>query len=85
VNPSPERPIQYFTEDYLAQCRSATPKQVLEFLESYRLLQAGEDTSRLISIKIPENLLAAFRQRCDMEGVKYQTQIKTLMKQWLTG
>jgi len=85
MKPFTERAVQYFTEDYLAQCRSATPKQVLEFLESYRLLQVGEDTSRLISIKIPENLLAAFRQRCDLEGVKYQTQIKTLMKQWLTG
>ena len=75
--------VQYISDDYLAQCQSATPKQILEFLESYRLMQAGEDKTKLISMKISESMLSAFRQKCELEGVKYQTQIKALMEQWL--
>ena len=81
---SPVRTVQYFTDEYLVQCQSATPKQILEFLENYRLLQAGEDKTKLISMKISESLLAAFRIKCEVEGIKYQTQIKTLMRQWLS-
>lgn len=75
--------IQYFSDEYLAQCSKATPKQVLTFLENYRLMQSPSDKSKLISIKIPESLLAAFRQQCDLNSIKYQTQIKELMVDWL--
>jgi predicted DNA binding CopG/RHH family protein len=75
--------VQYFTDDYLEQCKAATPKQILTFLENYRLMQAGEDKTKQISIKISGSLLAAFRQKCELEGVKYQTQIKLLMSRWL--
>ena len=77
------KPVQYYSDEYLEQCRSATPDQIAEFLESYRLLQQPPDKSKLISIKVPENLLTAFRQRCELEGTKYQTQIKKLMKEWI--
>lgn len=77
--------VQYFTDEYLKQCQSATPKQILDFLESYRLMQTPPEKSKLISMKVPEHLLAAFRKKCELEGVKYQTQIKILMQQWLDG
>lgn len=77
------RSVQYFTDEYLEQCKTATPKQILTFLENYRLMQTGEDKTKLISMKISESLLTAFRQKCELNGVKYQTQIKTLMSQWL--
>jgi len=75
--------VQYFTDEYLAQCRDATPKQILTFLENYRLMQMSEEKTKLISIKIPESLLAAFRQKCELTGIKYQTKIKALMTDWL--
>ena len=75
--------VQYMSDEYLAQCKTATPKQILEYLESYRLMQAGEDKTKLISVKISESLLSTFRHQCELEGVKYQTQIKALMRQWL--
>ena len=75
--------IQYFSDEYLEQCSKASTKQVLTFLENYRLMQCPSDKSKLISIKIPESLLATFRQQCDLSGIKYQTQIKELMYAWL--
>ena len=78
------KPVQYFSDEYLDQCRTATPEQVLTFLENYRLMQEVESKSKLISMKVPESLLAAFRQKCELEGMKYQTQIKQLMRDWLS-
>jgi len=77
------RPVQYFSDEYLDQCKQASTAQVLEFLESYRLLQTAAPQSKLISMKVPETLLASFRNKCDIQHVKYQTQIKNLMRVWL--
>ena len=78
--------LQKFSDEYLQQTRHATPKQILAFLEQYRLLQGARTQptkSKLISIKITVELLEAFRIRCDLEGIKYQTKIKQLMQNWL--
>ena len=80
------RPVQYFSEEYLARCRDMRTEEVLDFLEGFRLLHGGpRPASRLISLKVPEDLLAAFRRRCRLEGMRYQTQIKRLMADWLLG
>ena len=79
------KPVQYFSDEYLEQCKAVTPEQALTFLEQFRQLQQPDRTakSKLISIKVPEPLLDNFRQRCESEGIKYQTQIKKLMESWL--
>ncbi len=81
------RPVQFFSADYLKQCKDVTPEQALTFLEEFRLLQQQKShvKSRLISMKVPEPLLASFRQRCEIEGFKYQTQIKKLMQAWVSN
>jgi predicted DNA binding CopG/RHH family protein len=80
------RPLQRFTDEYLEQCRKFSPEEIVEFLENFRVVaSAGSSKSKLISLKIPEALLEAFRARAEAEGVPYQTQIKRLMKQWLMG
>ncbi len=77
------KPVQYFSDEYLEQCKGATPLQILEFLEQYRLMQSKQAASKLISMKVPEPLLQAFRRKCELEGLKYQTQIKKLMQEWI--
>jgi predicted DNA binding CopG/RHH family protein len=78
------RPVQFFTDEYLEQCRGMTADQVIRFLEDFRNLHAGRPTrSRLISLKVPEDLLQAFRQRAELAGVPYQAQIKRLMRKWV--
>ena len=81
---SPKRPVQYFSDEYLTRCSEMSPQGVAEFLENFRLLHGeGRGTSRLISVKVPQVLLDAFRERCRLEGVRYQTRIKELMRDWL--
>jgi predicted DNA binding CopG/RHH family protein len=77
------RPVQYFSAEYLAQCKNMSAQDIAEFLEAFRLMQQPNEKSKLISLKIPESLLMAFRKKCALAGVKYQTQIKKIMKQWV--
>ena len=76
--------MQRFTSEYLERCRSLSPDDVVRFLEDFKRIQgAGSTRSRLISLKVPEPLLAAFKVQAKLRGVPYQTQIKTLMRAWL--
>ena len=80
------RPVQYFSSEYLEQCRAMKPEHVVRFLEDFRVLHGGaarSPKSRLISMKVPVPLLEAFKARARLEGVPYQTQIKRLMSIWL--
>ena len=82
-----ERPVQYFTDEYLEHCKKLSADQIAEFLESYRLMfnspSQNDSKSKLISLKVPPTLLAAFRARCSLTGTPYQTKIKELMQIWL--
>jgi len=76
--------IQYFNTEYLEQCRGMTPDQVLRFLEDFRQLHGSKTSaSKLISMKVPEDLLNAFKTKSKMSNTPYQTQIKILMKEWV--
>lgn len=76
--------VQYFSDDYLEQCRELSTTQIIQFLDDFRCLHAGKPAaSKLISIKVPQDLLNAFKAKSRLAGTPYQTQIKALMKAWL--
>lgn len=76
--------VQYFSDDYLERCRAMTPDQILRFLDDFRRLHAATPpVSKLISLKVPEDLLSAFKAKARLAGTPYQTQIKALMKAWV--
>jgi len=81
------RPVQKFSEAYLEQCRQMSTEEIVEFLESFRLLHSEstpkKEKSILISIKVPSSLLTAFKTKARLNDLPYQTQIKKLMKDWL--
>jgi uncharacterized protein (DUF4415 family) len=79
------KPVQYFSDEYLRHCAGMRPEQILSFLDQFRRLHAkpGSAKSRLISLKVDESLLNAFRTKCELQGARYQTQIKKLMSDWL--
>ena len=56
-------------------------EQIIDFIENFRLLQLADKPgdSTLISIRIPNKLLAAFKAQSEFEGIKYQSKIKELM------
>ncbi len=80
-----QRPVQYFSQEQIERGKDLTPEQIVHFLEDYRTLFApGQSSkSKLISIKIPENLLNAFKTKAKLQNRPYQTIIKELMRAWL--
>ncbi len=77
--------LQLFDDDYLEQCKSFSTEAILDYLENFRLMQQSTDKTRLISIKIPESLLASFKAKSKLHQIKYQTQIKKLMIDWVNN
>ncbi|MFQ5549297.1 MAG: hypothetical protein ACE5FV_13460 [Woeseia sp.] len=78
------RPLQRFSDEYLARCRSMSHDEIARFLEDFRQIHGGASSrSRLISLKVPQHLLTAFKTKSRLCNVPYQTQIKKLMKSWL--
>ena len=77
------RPVQYFSDEYLERCKGFTADQVLEFQENYQLMHEASNNSIAISVRVPEPLLNTFKSKCQLKGLKYQTQIKKLMKEWV--
>ena len=79
-----ERLLQRFSDAYLERCRELSPEDIVRFLEDFRRLHgAATSRSRLISLKVPDPLLAAFKAKARLHGVPYQTQIKIIMQAWL--
>lgn len=40
------KPVQYFSDDYLEQCKSFTTESIFEYLESFRLLQQASEKNK---------------------------------------
>jgi predicted DNA binding CopG/RHH family protein len=76
---------QLLSDEYLRECLESTLEQRMEFLESFRAFKTGlqEDPTILISMKIKQSLLDAFKLKCSAENSKYQTKIKELMHEYL--
>ena len=76
--------LQLHSAESLAKGQQMTADEIARFLEDFRLLHGNKpQPSKLISLKVPVPLLNAFRFQCEQQGLKYQTQIKVLMKDWL--
>lgn len=76
--------VQRFSDDYLESCQEMTPDQIIQFLDDFRRLHGTKQApTKLISLKVPTDLLNAFRAKSAMSGTPYQSQIKALMKAWV--
>lgn len=76
--------VQRFSDEYLESCRDMTPDQIIRFLDDFRRLHGSRRApSKLISMKVPTDLLGAFKAKAALTGMPYQTKIKELMKDWV--
>lgn len=80
-----QKNLQIFDDDYLKYCQKLSVQERIQFLEDFRevINKSSRSKSKLISIKIPQNLLDAFRFKAASQNQKYQTVIKELMAEWL--
>ncbi len=79
-----KRATQYFSTEYLQNCRAMSPEQIVQFLEEFRILHGSLPTKkRLISMRISESLLNAVKVKSRALGIPYQTQIQRLLEEWV--
>ncbi len=73
--------LQIFKETDLLE---ADASQIANFLEDFQKMIAGSDEqTQAISLRVPENVLRMFKLKAKSKGIKYQSQITQLMKDWL--
>ncbi len=77
--------IQFFSDNYLAQCERLSTEQIVRYLEDFRIVNMPikKPVSKLISIKIETDLLDAFKTKAHLDGIPYQSRIKAIMRDWL--
>ena len=81
------RPVQLASKAQILDEKLEDVTPIVQFLEDFRNMMdpRARHKSKLISIKIPEPMLAAFKYKAAQEKIPYQTMIKTLMSDWLAG
>ena len=81
------RPVQLASKAQLVGQDLDDVTSIVQFLEDFRNMMdpRASHKSKLISIKIPEPMLAAFKYKASQAKTPYQTMIKTLMAEWLAG
>lgn len=81
------KPVQLFSNEYVDRCAEMTPLQIARFLDDFRKVHAPisehKTSSKLISMRVPEDLLFAFKTQAQLQGRPYQAVIKELMRKWL--
>lgn len=83
------RPVQRFTPEYLQHCANMTAGQRVRFLDDFRKVALASKsgvpggTRKLISLRVPEATLAAFKAKADANGLQYQRKIQELMADWV--
>ena len=79
------RPTQLAKKSQVVMTDADDVTPIVEFLENFRQLTdpRAQKKSKLISIKIPEPLLEAFKFKAERENIPYQTMIKKLMLEWI--
>ena len=77
--------VQYFTDEYLEDCKKLSTDQILRFLDDYSKLQVAPGKLVQINLRVPKNVLKAFKARALRENISYQKKIKELMVAWVFG
>lgn len=62
-----------------------SPEQIVQFLDEYAsVVNSIDSKSKLISLRVPENILSVFKFKSREKNMKYQSQIVALMRKWIT-
>lgn len=71
-------------EKSITNPRDLTPEEVVDFLESFRKMVGQQDeATQLISLRVPANIIRAFKLRAKADGKKYQSMIIQAMRDYL--
>ena len=62
-----------------------SPEEAVQFLDDFQKLQSHlDETTKLISLRIPENILRQLKSRAKLENKKYQSMIVEYIRRGLS-
>ncbi len=68
----------------MEKTRDLTPEEAMDFLESFRKIIGHQDEStQLISLRVPANIIRAFKVKAKADGKKYQSMIVQALRDFL--
>jgi len=79
----PTRTVQFFSDEYLEQCKKMSTSEIIRFLEDFRALHFAPGELQQINVRIPRSVLKAFKAKSKREGVLYQRKLRELMTNWV--
>ncbi|MEW6055965.1 MAG: putative molybdenum carrier protein [Bdellovibrionota bacterium] len=78
--------LQYFSVERLKLDANLPKEEIAKFLDEFQSVVHGNEGKRkLISLRVPEKLLDLFKKKAKRSEISYQTQIVTLMREWVAG
>ena len=77
--------VQYFTDEYLEQCRGASPEAILEYLESFRLMFIQESEDDCLKLDLPASLIHRLHIKCEQEEGDVSSVVEGLIEAWLNA
>ncbi len=76
--------LQKFKKKDLSQIGNTDATQIAKFLEDFQHMIAGiDDKTKMISLRVPENILSAFKFKAERQKLKYQSVVIDLMRKWI--
>lgn len=61
-----------------------SPEEVIQFMDDFSKVVTNQDQpTKLISLRVPENVLKVFKAEAQRKGFKYQSLIVRLMREWI--
>ena len=76
--------VQYFSDEYLEQCRGASPEAILEYLENFRLMLAQEPEKERLKLNLSAPLIHRLQIQCEREGEEASAVVEGLIEAWLS-
>lgn len=81
----PKRSVQKVSTEYLKHCAKLSYKQRAQFVEDFKKVYFSQkDESVAISLRMQRVMLNQLKDRAEAQGIKYQTLIKDLIRQYLS-
>jgi predicted DNA binding CopG/RHH family protein len=76
--------LQKLKKKDISQLSNTDATQIAKFLEDFQHMIAGvDDKTKMISLRVPANILSAFKFKAERQNLKYQSLIIDLMRKWV--
>ncbi len=85
--PKQRKTLQKFqTQNLILDNSKNNPEAILNFINDFQnMIHSTDEKTKAISLRVPNNILRMFKSKAARKGLKYQSVITSLMREWIRG